>query len=201
MELISKKELLEITGISYSALYRWKRKRLIPEEWFIHRATYTGQETFFPRDKILPRIARILELKENLTLDDLAETFTENTSASCADSDAELFISPEALELLRTAGWGGAETIDTFGLAQASVIERMLESGEASREEAVLALRTIWKAGENAKGASVYLYRKLGVPFCIVGGELTADDGAKLVFTVNMSDLSHEAAVRLKGAR
>lgn len=44
--LISKKELLELTGISYGQLYRWKRKNLIPEDWFIRRATFTGQETF-----------------------------------------------------------------------------------------------------------------------------------------------------------
>ena len=46
-ELISKKELLELTGISYGQLYRWKRKGLIPEDWFIRKSTYTGQETFF----------------------------------------------------------------------------------------------------------------------------------------------------------
>ena len=33
-ELLSKKELLERYGISYGALYRWKRKGLIPEDWF-----------------------------------------------------------------------------------------------------------------------------------------------------------------------
>ena len=30
--LISKKELLDLTGISYGQLYRWKRKGLIPED-------------------------------------------------------------------------------------------------------------------------------------------------------------------------
>ena len=44
-ELISKKALLEKYAISYGALYRWKRKGLIPEEWFIKKATVTGQET------------------------------------------------------------------------------------------------------------------------------------------------------------
>ena len=38
-ELISKKELLDRFGISYGALYRWKRKGLIPEDWFIKKAT------------------------------------------------------------------------------------------------------------------------------------------------------------------
>ena len=55
-ELISKKALLEKYAISYGALYRWKRKGLIPEEWFIKKATVTGQETFFPRELICQRV-------------------------------------------------------------------------------------------------------------------------------------------------
>lgn len=53
-ELISKKELLETFGISYGALYRWKRMGLIPEAWFLRRSTSTGQETFFPPGPDLP---------------------------------------------------------------------------------------------------------------------------------------------------
>ncbi|MEC3633209.1 DUF4004 family protein, partial [Bacillus velezensis] len=52
-------ELLEETSISYGQLYRWKRKNLIPEEWFIRKSTFTGQETFFPRAEILKRISKI----------------------------------------------------------------------------------------------------------------------------------------------
>ena len=50
-DLISKKEVLEQYGISYGALYRWKRMGLIPEAWFIRKSTTTGQETFFRRDQ------------------------------------------------------------------------------------------------------------------------------------------------------
>ena len=70
--LISKKELLERYGISYGALYRYKRKGLIPEEWFIKKATVTGQETFFPRAQICDRMELILEQKDDVTLDELA---------------------------------------------------------------------------------------------------------------------------------
>ena len=63
MDLISKKELLALTGISYGQLYRWKRQGLIPEEWFIKRSAYTGQETFFPREQILSRIRTIQEAR------------------------------------------------------------------------------------------------------------------------------------------
>lgn len=74
-DLISKKELLEMTGISYGQLYRWKRKNLLPEEWFIKKSTFTGQGTFFPKDKILDRIKKIKSRKEDTSLDDLAIMF------------------------------------------------------------------------------------------------------------------------------
>lgn len=71
-EFISKKDLLSTTGISYGQLYRWKRENLIPEEWFIKRSSYTGQETYFPKDKILERIDTIQKLKDRYPLEDLA---------------------------------------------------------------------------------------------------------------------------------
>lgn len=77
-ELISKKELLELMGISYGQLYRWKRKDLIPEEWFIKKSVSTGQETFFPKEKIIERINKIIEMKDEASLDDLAYIFSNN---------------------------------------------------------------------------------------------------------------------------
>lgn len=76
-ELISKKELLEKYSISYGALYRWKRKGLIPEDWFIKKATVTGQETFFPKALICERVELILNQKEDFSLDDLSKQFSE----------------------------------------------------------------------------------------------------------------------------
>lgn len=72
-ELISKKQLLETYGISYGALYRWKRKKLIPEEWFLKKATPTGQETFFPKTLVCERVELILRSKEDTLLAELAE--------------------------------------------------------------------------------------------------------------------------------
>lgn len=71
--LISKKELLERYNFSYGALYRWKRKGLIPDEWFIKKSTVTGQETFFPEKLICERIEMILSKKEDVLLDKLAK--------------------------------------------------------------------------------------------------------------------------------
>ena len=75
MSLISKKDLLAITGISYGQLYRWKRQRLIPEEWFVKKSSYTGQETFLPREQIVSRIETILQLKDQYSMEELAAMF------------------------------------------------------------------------------------------------------------------------------
>lgn len=72
-KLISKKQLLAKYGISYGALYRWKRKGLIPDEWFIKKSVSTGQETFFPEKLICERIELIKEMKDDVLLDELAE--------------------------------------------------------------------------------------------------------------------------------
>lgn len=69
--MISKKELLNEMNISYGQLYRWKREGLIPDEWFIKQSVSTGQETYFKRDLIIPRIKKILELKDNYQLEEL----------------------------------------------------------------------------------------------------------------------------------
>lgn len=83
-ELISKKELLDLYEISYGALYRWKRKGLIPEDWFIKKATVTGQETFFPRALICQRISLIKEQKDEHSLDALSRQFSSETQKNAS---------------------------------------------------------------------------------------------------------------------
>lgn len=73
--MISKKDLLKEMNISYGQLYRWKREGLIPDEWFNKQAVSTGQETFFKRNLIIPRIKKILELKDKYQLEELKEFF------------------------------------------------------------------------------------------------------------------------------
>lgn len=88
--LISKKDLLTRYGISYGALYRWKRKGLIPDEWFIKKATVTGQETFFPETLICKRLELILGKKEDVLLDELAKELSGE-----AQKDAFLILQTE----------------------------------------------------------------------------------------------------------
>ena len=88
-ELISKKELLEKYEISYGALYRWKRMGLIPEEWFIKKATVTGQETFFPCKQICKRMELIKKQKDDVSLEELAKQFctqSKSVATMCIDT-------------------------------------------------------------------------------------------------------------------
>ncbi|MGI6199329.1 MAG: DUF4004 family protein [Christensenellales bacterium] len=78
--LISKKDLLAQTGISYGQLYRWKREGLIPEEWFIKQPSFTGQETFFPKTAVLNRIDTIQRLKDQYSLEELARILSPEVS-------------------------------------------------------------------------------------------------------------------------
>ncbi len=102
-DLIAKKDVLEATGISYGQLYRWKRKGLIPEAWFIRKATVTGQETFFPRDKILSRIEQIRSLKEEQSLDELVQILAPEAAPETVrhdDPPALPSVGPEGRKLL-----------------------------------------------------------------------------------------------------
>ncbi len=74
-DYISKRELLEATGISYGQLYRWKREKLLPDSWFVKRSSFTGQETFLPR-RAVERIRFILEHKDRYTLTQLVATLS-----------------------------------------------------------------------------------------------------------------------------
>lgn len=69
--MISKKDLLIKTNISYGQLYRWKRLGLIPEEWFVKTSVSTGQETYFDEDLIIPRIEKIISLKDEHSIDEI----------------------------------------------------------------------------------------------------------------------------------
>lgn len=78
--MISKKELLIQTKISYGQLYRWKREGLIPEEWFVKTSVSTGQETFFDEDLIIPRINKILTLKDDHSIDEIKKLLAPRPS-------------------------------------------------------------------------------------------------------------------------
>jgi hypothetical protein len=144
--LIAKKDVLRQTGISYGQLYRWKRKGLIPEAWFVRRSTFTGQETFFPRDKIMDRVERIKAMKDSLPLDDLADAITQHVNAKVK----------VAVDRLRGASWFDEAALKECGADGASASSLSLADalciavagrlrGTARPEERALVQQTLRK--------------------------------------------------------
>ncbi len=179
--LISKKDVLEAMGISYGQLYRWKRKGLIPESWFIRRSTFTGQETFFPRDKIVERIRRIKDMKGDHALDDLADVISEFATAQL----------DVALKQLRHLGWIDDDLVESSGISEddggmlslrdalrLAVLKKLKRS--AREEEITLASRTLESAlpGKGMdlsllEGKTLHLLRKQ-----LSGGGISAEISA-----------------------
>ncbi|MDF2684555.1 MAG: hypothetical protein K0R47_5745 [Brevibacillus sp.] len=203
-DLISKKELLELTGISYGQLYRWKRKNLIPEDWFIRRSTYTGQETFFPKEKIIARIDKIINMKEGLSLDELADMFSPSLAGSMLKPEELLkrnIVSKVSFELF-IQHYGTAESYPFQKILYAYILERLLVKGEMSRDEGQGLLQVLENHYPKFQGKSCELIfvRKMGISaFALVSSpaEWYFDSGVKMVTRINMASSIEELKAKL----
>lgn len=203
-ELISKKELLELTDISYGQLYRWKRKGLIPEDWFIKKASYTGQETFFPRSRVLARIAKIKNMKEDVSLDDLADVFSPDFGAlSLSPSEAiSRGIATDETLRLYLEDTGSVETLGFSELLHAALFSRLLVSGSVSLNEGrkVLDVLRMTEAQSPTASQDIYLIRKLGVFSCFAVSPPAAvclDSDTRLIERISMQALVEELKCKL----
>ncbi len=197
-QLISKKELLEKTSISYGQLYRWKRKNLIPEEWFIRKSTFTGQETFFPREDILKRISMIQKMKENLSLDEMREMLSpkmKDVSMTADDLIHKGLISRTALDVFSE----GCEksVFSSRDLLSLYVLEGLLQSGNVSLAEAKMAAGVLKQhdTEEIKKQTELIVLRKLGVTTCFIAAaadSILFESSVKVVERVDLAKASEE---------
>ena len=205
-ELISKKDLLLVSGISYGQLYRWKRKGLIPEDWFVRKSAFTGQETFFPREKMLARVERILSMKdEDLSLDDIAEAVSPSPLPDTFTRDevvARGAVSGPAVDLFLERHPGVGE-LRFAELVAASVADRLLISGDAGRDDALAAIATLedgWTACEQTS-CDLVLLRKMGVSTVLLlssSSELLVESGVRVVARIGLATQIEELKTRLK---
>ncbi len=203
-ELISKKDLLEATGISYGQLYRWKRKQLIPEEWFIRKSTFTGQETFFPKELILQRIEKIIYMKDDTSLDELvgklSPLFDEMTvtKAVCLDRN---IVSQAVLD--RFGDGDGGQGIFSFErLLILSAADKLLQAGEMSLTEAEQLMQTLTDNYKKLGGQSCDLIfmRKMGVSICTllsVPADFYCESGVKLIARLPLNEIVEELKMKL----
>jgi len=187
-ELISKKDLLTEMDISYGQLYRWKRKKLIPEDWFMKKSTYTGQETFFPREKILDRIDQIINMKDGSSLDDLADKFSSDMPEAMIRRREELLhiqiLSKEIINLYEEI-FKGKEEYNFEDILYMYISEDLLNQGHLSIEDMSRILRMLSDNYESIKDKdpSLSVYRKFGVSVSLLhrNGEIFYSDQAPIV--------------------
>ena len=196
-DLITKKELLDLTGISYGSLYRWKRKNLIPDKWFIHRATFTGHETFFPREKILERIEKIQTLKESMSLDDIAHALDPTlykVEMSLRDLlDKEITTQP-VIDLY-LARYGEMAQVDSEGVLRIYLFHTLLNLGVLSRDEVFCALDLLHAEKRELGQSRLIIIRKLGVCAVLLAPEeafLSFDGETAVVKEISISKLKTE---------
>ncbi len=202
--LISKKELLKITGISYGQLYRWKRKKLIPEEWFIKRSSFTGQETFFPKNEILDRVEKIKNFKDDVSLDELANIFSPDLSTVFLEESDILshnIVSQAAVTLYKDTH-KESRGFNFNELLFMNIVDKFLKSGKASLEEGKLILSTLEKNYKNFDGryCDVVLIRKLGVAVCflmLIPNEIYVETEAILVLKINAGECVEQLKSKL----
>lgn len=191
-ELISKKDLLALMGISYGQLYRWKRKNLIPEEWFIKKSVSTGQETFFPREKIIERVNTIIELKDDASLDELAEKFSNEIKNIYLRREyiVERNIVSETILNMFDAFVGREENYNEVTLFTLLIYKELILSGLINGDEAkniVLDLKREY--GRIEDEMTLIIKRKLGVCFYYLvneGKEINLDEIAVVIQKINL---------------
>ncbi|WP_454052663.1 YhbD family protein [Clostridium sp. Marseille-Q7071] len=203
-DLISKKELLEVTNISYGQLYRWKRKKLIPEEWFIKKSSFTGQETYFPKEKILDRIEKILSFKEDMQLDDLAEMFSPKVQIDKKSKEELLklkIIDDSTLDIYSKI-YGEKEIYDFDHILSMYILDYILPKGEITLDEAksiIVIINNNYMEFQN-NNYKIFLMRKLGVSFCIATVEnnnVILDETVKVVLKLELSNYIEELKLKL----
>lgn len=203
--LISKKELLDLMNISYGQLYRWKRKELIPEDWFIKKSSFTGQETFFPRDKVIDRIKKIKNMKDDASLDDLADLFSNKVAEIKLNYENLLnqnIVTNETLTVCKEL------LPKTYELSFEDVLymyicDKFLLSGNISLEESKTLFNSLTKnyINFNNEDFDVIFIRKMGVGFCILcstKNKFYIEESAKVIMNLNVDKCVEELKLKLK---
>lgn len=199
---ISKKDLLKTTGISYGQLYRWKREGLIPEEWFVKRSSPTGQETYFPQEKILKRIHAIQQLKDSYSLEELARILTpEISNRLFCEEDLEHF---DELDIEVAADFMDAMNKDSFVFLEVLVmiaLSQAMVDTAITEEERTHAVSFLSKQMSEMHSADyvLELLQAQGHLYVLLkkeDSEVYLDDALVAIRSIHLNELNN--AIKLK---
>ncbi|MGB7969019.1 MAG: YhbD family protein [Methanobacterium sp.] len=203
-DLISKKELLELTEISYGQLYRWKRKNLIPEEWFIRKSTFTGQETFFPKERILERIGKIKNMKGDISLDDLANMLSPNLMKLLMNEENLVnrnIVSKTIIDFYIQEK-GKKDEYDFEKILYLFILDKLFKSGKINFEEGKNILNLLEENYPKYKGKNCQLIfiRKLGISSsCLISepSEIHFESNTNIIESLNISKQIEELKIKI----
>jgi DNA-binding transcriptional MerR regulator len=198
-DVISKKELLEETGISYGQLYRWKRKNIIPESWFIKKSSYTGQETYFPKEKILERIQKIIEMKDTHSLDELSDFFSPNPTE--VKLTLEMLLVNKVIQKETIEVWSMVvpltETFQFHAILSMYIIEQLLQKKMVSIEECREAITFLSK--KELLGDLIGIRKNNTLVWMLVRSksDLVIEDVANIIVEMNMLVNMNDLKIKL----
>ncbi len=205
--MISKKDLLKETGISYGQLYRWKRENLIPEEWFIKQSSYTGQETFFPREKILSRIKAIQELKDRYSLEELSKILSPEISQRNFTLD-DLKIIEEIdenivsifMNLFEKSSFSYLEVIIIIGFSQFK--KEFYEVGEVQLKNMINGIKEYCEKLKNTEYMLLVFNKAKDyyAVLCSNSSELFIDKSLELIKVIKLDDISNIIKIKYKNS-
>lgn len=204
MNLISKKDLLAMTGISYGQLYRWKRERLIPEDWFVKQSSYTGQETFFPREQILSRVQSILEMKDKHSLEEMAEIFSPGASKNRISADEALGAELADVGLIRLmAEIYGREEYDFFEIGLIAAMDEACRNAETTGGESADLIRRGARAAARirSEGAMCTMFRTdvgIHAVFTEKAVALAFDNGIEVISQFAANEKAEQLKIKYK---
>ncbi len=193
---ITKKELLQETGISYGQLYRWKREGLIPDDWFIKQSSFTGQETVLPRQKILGRVKLILELKERYSLEELAQMFSAEITQRIFTRDNLKMINEISPEILSELSSLNKSTFTFFEI----VLMIALSGCSLDSQSAADCFKGLAKGANEIKTMdyNLHIAKLNGNAYGLLsrtGSEVLLDDRFK-VELIHLEDVSHRVRTK-----
>jgi hypothetical protein len=203
-DLISKKDLLKLTGLSYGQLYRWKRKNLIPEDWFIRKSAFTGQETFFPRSKILIRIDKIKDMKDDLSLDELADLLSPNPSEVSLDRNELIernIVLKSSLDFY-TIRYGDFDKVTFEQALQLYIFDKLLQTGEISLDEGYMLLQVLHDHYPSLQGnnGELICIRKMGFSTFVLAetpAHVYFEAGIRIIARLLISSCMEELKLKL----
>lgn len=203
-DIISKKDLLELTNISYGQLYRWKRKGLIPEDWFIRKSTFTGQETFFPKAQVLARIEKIKNMKEDISLDELADVFSptvDSVSLAADDLVKRNIVVSGILEQYREFTYSN-EPLGFKDILALFILNKQIDSGKLNLDEGRSMIEVLIEGMIKFSGepCELLLMRKLGVFSCLLISppcRVYPDKGIRIIEKISISAAIEELKLKL----